>query len=104
MSGDRWFESAFLQRRESASLAGIRLSPAWWSDRFGGSIRARGSRIRTLKVTLAKLGPEPVRELLPQPKVCAPLKATAARRRHDQERKGPNLCVRLASPSPSPLV
>jgi hypothetical protein len=37
--------------------------------------------IRTLKAILAKLRPEPVREPLPPPKVCAPPRATAARRR-----------------------
>jgi hypothetical protein len=39
-------------------------------------------RIRTLKAILAKLRPEPVREpLRPPPKVYAPPRATAARRR-----------------------
>jgi len=38
-------------------------------------------RILTLKAILAKLKPEPVREALPPPKVYAPPKATAARRR-----------------------
>jgi len=38
-------------------------------------------RIRTLKAILAKLGPEPVREPLPPPKVYAPARATVARRR-----------------------
>jgi hypothetical protein len=37
-------------------------------------------RIRTLRAILAKLRPEPVREPLPPPKVCAPARATAARR------------------------
>jgi hypothetical protein len=38
-------------------------------------------RIRTLKGILAKLRPEPVREPLPAPKVYAPPRASAARRR-----------------------
>jgi hypothetical protein len=38
-------------------------------------------RIRALKAILAKLKPEPVREPLPPPKVYAPPRATAARRR-----------------------
>ena len=38
-------------------------------------------RIRTLRGILAKLRPEPVREPLPPPKVYAPPRATAARRR-----------------------
>jgi hypothetical protein len=39
-------------------------------------------RIRTLRVILAKLGPEPVRKPLPPPpKVYAPPRATAGRRR-----------------------
>jgi len=42
---------------------------------------ALSRRIRTLKAILAKLRPEPVREPLPAPKVYAPPRATAARRR-----------------------
>jgi len=38
-------------------------------------------RIRSSKDVLAKLRPEPVREPLPPPKVYAPPRATAARRR-----------------------
>jgi len=38
-------------------------------------------RIRTLKAILATLRPEPVREPLSPPKVYAPPRATAARRR-----------------------
>jgi hypothetical protein len=38
-------------------------------------------RIQTLKGILAKLRPEPVREPLPAPKVYAPPRASAARRR-----------------------
>lgn len=38
-------------------------------------------RIRTLRAILAKLRPEPVREPLPPPKIYAPPRATAARRR-----------------------
>jgi hypothetical protein len=38
-------------------------------------------RIRTLKAILAKLRPEAVREPLPPPKIYAPPRATAARRR-----------------------
>jgi hypothetical protein len=38
-------------------------------------------RIRTLRGILAKLQPEPSREPLPPPKVYAPPRATAARRR-----------------------
>jgi hypothetical protein len=38
-------------------------------------------RIRTLRAILNKLRPEPVREPLPPPKVYAPPRATAARRR-----------------------
>jgi hypothetical protein len=38
-------------------------------------------RIRTLKAIRAKLRPEPTREALPPPKVYAPPRATAARRR-----------------------
>jgi hypothetical protein len=39
------------------------------------------SRIQTLRAILGKLRPEPVREPLPPPKVYAPTRATAARRR-----------------------
>jgi hypothetical protein len=39
-------------------------------------------RIQTLRAILAKLRPEPIREPLPLPKVYAPPRATAARRRH----------------------
>jgi hypothetical protein len=39
------------------------------------------SRIQTLRAILAKLRPEPTREPLPPPKVYAPPRATAARRR-----------------------
>ena len=38
-------------------------------------------RIRTLRGILAKLRPEPAREPLPPPKVYAPRRATASRRR-----------------------
>jgi hypothetical protein len=38
-------------------------------------------RIRTLRGILAKLRPEPVREPLPPPKVYAPPRAAAVRRR-----------------------
>jgi hypothetical protein len=38
-------------------------------------------RIRTLRGILNKLRPEPVRERLPPPKMYAPPRATAARRR-----------------------
>ena len=38
-------------------------------------------RIRTLRGILAKLRPEPVHKPLPPPKVYAPPRATAARRR-----------------------
>jgi hypothetical protein len=38
-------------------------------------------RIRTLRAILAKLRPKPVREPLPPPKVYAPPRATATRRR-----------------------
>jgi hypothetical protein len=38
-------------------------------------------RMQTVKAILAKLRPEPVREPLPPPKVYAPPRATAARRR-----------------------
>jgi hypothetical protein len=38
-------------------------------------------RIRTLRAILAKLRPEPGREPLPPPKVYAPQRATATRRR-----------------------
>jgi hypothetical protein len=38
-------------------------------------------RIRTLRAILNKLRPEPVREPLPPPKVYAPPRGTAARRR-----------------------
>jgi len=38
-------------------------------------------RIRTLKAILAKLRPEPVRAPSPSPKVYAPPRATAGRRR-----------------------
>ena len=38
-------------------------------------------RIQTLKAILAKLRPEPVRKPLPPPKVYAPPRGTAARRR-----------------------
>ncbi len=39
------------------------------------------ARIQTLRAILAKLKPEPAREPLPPPKVYAPPRATAARRR-----------------------
>ena len=39
------------------------------------------SRIQTLRAILAKLRPEPVREPLPPPRVYAPPRATATRRR-----------------------
>ena len=39
------------------------------------------SRVQTLKAILAKIRPEPVREPLPPPKVYAPPRATAVRRR-----------------------
>ena len=38
-------------------------------------------RVQTLKAIRAKLRPEPVREPLPPPKVYAPPRATAKRRR-----------------------
>ena len=38
-------------------------------------------RVRTLKAILAELRPAPAREPLPPPKVHAPPRATAARRR-----------------------
>jgi hypothetical protein len=38
-------------------------------------------RIQTLKAILVKIRPEPAREPLPPPKVYAPPRATAARRR-----------------------
>jgi hypothetical protein len=38
-------------------------------------------RIQTLKAILGKIQPEPTREPLPPPKIYAPLRATAARRR-----------------------
>jgi hypothetical protein len=38
-------------------------------------------RMQTVKAILAKLRPEPVREPLPPPKVYAPPRARAARRR-----------------------
>ena len=38
------------------------------------------NRVHTLKAILAKLRPKPVRELLPPPKICAPLQATAAKK------------------------
>jgi hypothetical protein len=38
-------------------------------------------RIQTFKAILAKIRPEPTREPLPPPKVYAPPRATAARRR-----------------------
>jgi hypothetical protein len=38
-------------------------------------------RIQTLKAILGKIRPEPTREPLPPPKVYAPPRATAARRR-----------------------
>jgi hypothetical protein len=41
-------------------------------------------RIRMLKAILAKLRPEPAREPLPPPKVYAPRRATAARRRQQE--------------------
>jgi hypothetical protein len=48
------------------------------SDRYRFS-----PRIRALRAILAKLRPEPVREPLPPPKVYAPPRAAAARRRRD---------------------
>jgi hypothetical protein len=45
-------------------------------DRYPFSLR-----IRTLRGILSKLRPEPPREPLPPPKVYAPPRATAARRR-----------------------
>jgi hypothetical protein len=46
------------------------------SDRYPFS-----RRVQTLKAVLEKIRPEPVREPLPPPKVYAPPRATAARRR-----------------------
>jgi hypothetical protein len=64
-----------LSDEESAALA-QELHDIVESDRYPFS-----ARIRTLRAILAKLRPEPVREPLPPPKVYAPPRATALRRR-----------------------
>jgi hypothetical protein len=60
---------------ETAALTG-KLHNIVESDRYPFS-----PRIRTLIGILSKLRPEPTREPLPPPKVYAPPRATAARRR-----------------------
>jgi hypothetical protein len=61
-------EEAAAQIKELADITG--------NDRYPFS-----PRIQTLRAILAKLRPEPVREPAPPPKVYAPPRATAARRR-----------------------
>jgi len=64
-----------LSDEEAAALVAL-LTRTITDDRYPLS-----PRVRTLKAILAKLRPEPVREPLPPPKVYAPPRATAARRR-----------------------
>jgi hypothetical protein len=64
-----------LSNDESAALT-KELDDITRNDRYPFS-----ERIRTLKAILAKLRPSPVREPLPPPKVYAPPRATAAKRR-----------------------
>jgi hypothetical protein len=65
----------YLTEDEAAALVAL-LSRTIDGDRYPLS-----PRIETLKMILAKLRPEPVREPLPPPKVYAPPRAAAARRR-----------------------
>jgi len=51
------------------------------ADITGNARYPFSARIQTLRAILGKLRPEPVREPLPLPKVYAPPRATAARRR-----------------------
>jgi hypothetical protein len=66
-----------LTDEETAALVRL-LSDTINNDRYPLS-----PRIQTLKAILAKLRPEPAREPLPPPKVYAPPRATAARRRRN---------------------
>jgi hypothetical protein len=61
-----------LTEEETDALAGL-LRRTIDEDRYPLS-----PRIQTLKAVLGKIGPEPVREPLPPPKVYAPPRATAA--------------------------
>jgi hypothetical protein len=64
-----------LTDEETAALVWL-LSDTINNDRYPLS-----PRIQTLRAILAKLRPEPVREPLPSPKVYAPPRSTARRRR-----------------------
>ena len=64
-----------LTDEETAALAGL-LSRTIHDDHYPLS-----PRIQNLKGVLAKIRPEPVREPLPPPKVYAPPRASAARKR-----------------------
>jgi hypothetical protein len=64
-----------LTDEETAALARL-LSQTIDNDRYPLS-----PRVQTLKTILGKIRPEPGREPLPPPKVYAPPRATAGRRR-----------------------
>jgi hypothetical protein len=64
-----------LSDEEAAALI-KELADVTGNDRYPFS-----SRIQTLRAILTKLRPEPVREPLPPPKMYAPPRATAIRRR-----------------------
>jgi hypothetical protein len=64
-----------LSDEEAAALI-KKLADITGNDRYPFS-----ARIKTLQAILAKLRPELVREPLPPPKVYAPARASAARRR-----------------------
>jgi hypothetical protein len=69
--------SGVMQRLDLSDAALIKeLADITGNDRYPFS-----ARIQTLRAILAKLRPEPAREPLPPPKVYAPPRATAARRR-----------------------
>jgi hypothetical protein len=53
-------------------------------DIFENDLYSCSPRIRTLRAILAKLRPEPAREILPPLKVYAPPRATAAKRRRNR--------------------
>jgi hypothetical protein len=64
-----------LTDEETAALAGL-LSRTIDNDRYPLS-----PRVQTLKAILGKIRPKPAREPLPPPKVYAPPRANAGRRR-----------------------
>jgi hypothetical protein len=61
---------------EEAAVLIKELADITGNDRYPFS-----ARIQTLRAIFAKLGPEPTREPLPPPKVYAPPRATAAKKR-----------------------